>query len=99
MVVVIKNIGISYSDKNIAYHAVLRDMKHLGFSDMKYAIPLKSQMGKLDSDTAHKTVCGIHLEFFDTYLKKAKNRPAFESNDAVIFTEYVSEAGPLNALS
>lgn len=86
-------------NKNVAHHAVLRDMQHLGFSDLKHVIPLKSQVGKLDPDTAHKTVCGIHLEFFDTYLKKAKNRPAFESNDAVTFTEYVSEAGPLNALS
>lgn len=75
-------------NKNIAYHAVLRDMKHLGFSDMKYVIPLKSQMGKLDPDTAHKTVCGIHLEFFDAYLKKAKDKPVFENSDAVTFTEY-----------
>ena len=55
---------------------------------MKYAIPLKSQMGKLDPDTAHKTVCGIHLEFFDAYLKKAKAKPSLESNDAVTITEY-----------
>jgi predicted dienelactone hydrolase len=75
-------------NKNIAYHAVLRDMQHLGFSDMKHVIPLKSQVGKLDPDIAHKTVCGIHLEFFDTYLKKAKNKPSFDSNDAVTFTEY-----------
>lgn len=75
-------------NKKIAYHAVLRDMQHLGFSDMKHIIPLKSQVGKLDPDIAHKTVCGIHLEFFDAYLKKAKSRPSFESNDAVTFTEY-----------
>ncbi len=75
-------------NKNVAYHAVLRDMQHLGFSDLKHVIPLKSQMGKLDPDTAHKTVCGIHLEFFDTYLKKAKGKPVFENSDAVTFTEY-----------
>ena len=75
-------------NKNVAYHAVLRDMQHLGFSDLKHVIPLKSQMGKLDPDTAHKTVCGIHLEFFDTYLKKAKDKPVFENSDAVTFTEY-----------
>jgi hypothetical protein len=45
-------------------------------------------VGKLDPDTAHKTVCGIHLEFFDTYLKKAKGKPVFENSDAVTFTEY-----------
>lgn len=75
-------------NKNVAYHAVLRDMQHLGFSDLKHVIPLKSQMGKLDPDTAHKTVYGIHLEFFDTYLKKAKGKPVFENSDAVTFTEY-----------
>ncbi len=80
--------GAFVKNKNVAYHAVLRDMQHLGFSDLKHVIPLKSQVGKLDPDTAHKTVCGIHLDFFDTYLKKSKSSPAFESNDAVTFTEY-----------
>jgi hypothetical protein len=75
-------------NRNVAYQAVLRDMQHLGFSDLKHVIPLKSQVGKLDPDIAHKTVCGIHLEFFDAYLKKAKAKPSFDSNDAVTFTEY-----------
>lgn len=75
-------------NKNVAYHAVLKDMAHLGFSDMKHIIPLKSQVGKLDPDIAHNTVSKIHLEFFDTYLKKIKEKPNFESNDVVTFTEY-----------
>lgn len=75
-------------NKNVAYHAILRDMQHLGFSDMKHVIPLKSQVGKLDPDIAHKTVCNIHLEFFDAYLKKAKAKPSLESNDVVTITEY-----------
>ena len=75
-------------NRNVAYQAVFRDMQHLGFSDLKHVIPLKSQVGKLDPDIAHKTVCGIHLEFFDAYLKKAKTKPSFDSNDAVTFTEY-----------
>ena len=75
-------------NKNVAYHAVLKDMEHLGFSDMKYAIPLKSQVGKSDPDITHNTMCGIHLEFFDTYLKKAKDKPTFESNEFVSFKEY-----------
>ena len=75
-------------NKNVAYHAVLKDMEHLGFSDMKYAIPLKSQVGKSDPDITHNTMCGIHLEFFDTYLKKVKDKPIFESNEFVSFKEY-----------
>ena len=75
-------------NKNVAYHAILRDMQHLGFTDMKHVIPLKSQVGGLDPDIAHKTVCNIHLEFFDAYLKKAKTKPSLESNDVVTITEY-----------
>ena len=71
-----------------AYHAVIRDMQHLGFSDMKHQIPMKSMVGKLDPDTAHNEVCRIQLEFFDTYLKKTKEKPSFISNDTVKFTEY-----------
>ena len=70
------------------YHAVIKDMQHMGFSDMKHTITMKSQMGALDADIAHETVCSIHINFFDTYLKKSKQDPAFESNDVVTFKEY-----------
>lgn len=76
------------NNRNFAYHAVFRDMEHLGFSDMKYQIPLKSMVGKLDPDVAHTESCRIIIEFFDTYLKKTKDRPSFISDDAVTFTEY-----------
>ena len=75
-------------NKAVAYHAVLRDMQHPGFSDFKHVIPLKSMVGGLDPNVAHDTVCRICLEFFDSYLKKLKNHPSFESNDVVTFTEY-----------
>ena len=75
-------------NKAPAYHAVLKDMQHIGFTDLKHVIPLKSQVGKLDPNVAHENVCRIHLEFFDTYLKKNKEHPVFENNDAVTFTEY-----------
>ena len=84
-----KGVTVAFvKNKNVAYHAVLKDMEHLGFSDMKYAIPLKSQVGKSDPDITHNTMCGIHLEFFDTYLKKVKDKPTFESNEFVSFKEY-----------
>ena len=75
-------------NKAVAYHAVLRDMEHVGFTDFKHMIPMKSLVGGLDPNVAHDTVCRIHLEFFDTYLKKMKEQPSFESNDVVTFTEY-----------
>ncbi|MCR4686668.1 MAG: hypothetical protein K5659_03800 [Lachnospiraceae bacterium] len=75
-------------NKAVAYHAVIRDMQHVGFTDLKYVIPMKSLVGGLDPNIAHDTVCRIHLEFFDTYLKKTKEQPSFESNEYVSFKEY-----------
>lgn len=75
-------------NKAVAYHAVLRDMQHVGFTDLKYVIPMKSLVGGLNPNVAHDTVCRIHLEFFDTYLKKTKKMPSFESNEFVSFKEY-----------
>ena len=71
-----------------AYQAVFEKMKHVGFSDMKHLMPspMKGTMGTLDSDLMHETLCKLHLEFFDTYLKKTKDRPAFESNEAATVT-------------
>ena len=75
-------------NKAVAYHAIVRDMQHVGFTDFKHVIPMKSMVGGLDPNVAHNTVCRIHLEFFDTYLKKLKEHPSFENNDVVTFTEY-----------
>ena len=73
------------------YHAVLRDMQHMGFSDMKHFVQMKSQMGKLDPDAAHDAVCGLLLEFFDAYLKKTKPRPVFQSGGPVTIKEYAPD--------
>lgn len=70
------------------YGARFAKMQHLGFSDLKHMIPIKALVGKLDPDVAHENVCRIHLELFDTYLKKAKDRPGFVSNEYVDITEY-----------
>ena len=75
-------------NKNIAYHAVIKDMQHLGFSDLKHNIPMKSMVGGLDANVAHDNVCRIQLEFFDTYLKNLKDQPDFTDNDVVSFTQY-----------
>ena len=78
-------------NENIAYHVVFKDMQHLGFSDLKYSIPMKSMVGGLDANVAHENVCRIHLEFFDTFLKKINDQPKFSDNDAVTFTQYESK--------
>lgn len=69
-----------------AYKVLFRDMKHIGFSDMKYAVKPKSMVGKLDDDLAHKYTCKSFLEFFDCYLRKSKTEPDLKSDDVITVT-------------
>ncbi len=70
------------------YKVLFRDMKHVGFSDMKHRIGFGSMVGRLDADIMHKNLCRCHLELFDAYLKKTKKRPDIQSNDAITVTVY-----------
>ena len=73
------------------YGAVFKNMQHLGFTDMKHMMNLKLLTGKLDADVMHETLCRLHLELFDTYVKKEKDRPALVSSEAVTVTEYAPD--------
>ena len=66
-------------------------MAHVGFSDMKHMVKIAALTGRLDADVAHKNICKCHLEFLDTYLKKIKDKPDLESNDAITVTEYAPD--------
>lgn len=70
------------------WKVLFRDMKHVGFSDMKFRIRIASMAGKLPADVMHENLCHCHLEFFDTYLKGLKAEPELKSNDAVTVTKY-----------
>ncbi len=65
------------------YKVLFRDMKHMGFSDAKHLIPMKSVMGRLDPDVMHRQLCRCHLEFFDAFLKKTKKAPDLRSNEVI----------------
>jgi dienelactone hydrolase len=65
------------------YKVLFRDMKHIGFADSKYTMPINSVVGKLDADVMHYNFCKCHLEFFDAYLKGVKVAPEIASNGAV----------------
>ena len=73
-----------------AYKVVFRDMKHVGFSDMKHAIPkfMSAVAGKLDADLMNENLCKCHIEFFDTHLKKAKSSPELKTNDVMRYAVY-----------
>ena len=70
------------------YRVVFRDMKHVGFSDMKHAMKPGNAIGKLDADMMHENLCRCHLELFDTYLKGIKSEPELKSNDVITVKKY-----------
>ena len=74
--------------RSTVYKAVFRDMKHIGFVDLKFFIPVKGISGKMPADAMHRNESICFLEFLDAYLKKKKNIPTFTSNDAVTFKVY-----------
>ena len=73
-----------------AYKAVFRDMKHVGFSDMKHAIPkfMSGTTGKLDADLMHENLCKCHLAFFNAHLKENSKAVDVKSNDVIRFEAY-----------
>ena len=73
------------------YSVVMKDMEHLGLTDMKFAISSKKLVGALPPEAAHENLCKCHLEFFDTYLKKLKDRPALTDNGVITVKEYAPD--------
>ena len=71
-----------------AYKVLFRDMKQMGFADIKYALKPGMTAGKLDADLAHKYTCRSFLEFFDCYLRKIKDKPDLVSGDVITVTEF-----------
>lgn len=79
----------TYIDHTESVYSVLfQKMQHIAFSDLKHMIPIKAIVGGLDADLAHEYVCKIHLELFDSYLKKTKDHPELKSCDMVTIKEY-----------
>ena len=77
-----------------AYKVLFRDMKHVSFSDMKYAIKSAAMAGKLDSALAHEYTCRCNLEFFDAYLKRIKPKPELTSDDVITVSEFAPDIVP-----
>ena len=53
------------------YQVVFGDMKHMGFTDAKFYIPIRMLSGKLDPQEMFRHLVYCHLTFFDRYLKGA----------------------------
>lgn len=70
------------------WKALFRNMQHVGFSDMKHMVRMGAMMGRMNPDVMHENLCRCHLELFDTYLKKEKDKPDLNSNGDVEITEF-----------
>ena len=78
-----------YVDHTKPVFGVLFDkMQHVGFSDIKHMVPVKMITGGLDPDLMHEYVCKLHLELFDSYLKKTKDHPELKSCGMITIKEY-----------
>ncbi len=49
---------------------VFEDLKHVGFTDAKFFIPLKMVVGKMDALEMYEKLSALHLDFFGNYLRE-----------------------------
>ena len=61
--------GVLLRRESAVHTAVFSNMKHLGFTDMKFFIPMKMLVGTLLPDVMHSHLLKCHLAFLDKYLK------------------------------
>ncbi len=55
--------------KALVYCAIFDNMKHIGFTDAKFFIPVKMIVGKMDAMKMHNYLTKCHIFFLDKYLK------------------------------
>lgn len=48
---------------------IFEGMKHIGFTDAKFFVPLKTLVGKMDANEMYERLAGCHLKFLEKYLK------------------------------
>ena len=51
------------------YWEIFKGMRHQGFSDLKFFIPVKAVTGKMPAEMMHENLCKIGKSFFDKYIK------------------------------
>lgn len=62
--------GVLLRRKAVVYTAIFSNMKHMGFTDMKFFIPMKMLVGTLSPDVMYSHLLKCHLTFLDKYLKR-----------------------------
>ncbi len=75
------------------WKVLFRDMKHVGFSDMKHRMRAGAMTGRLPAEVMHENLCTCCLEFFDAYLKGIKREPDIRSGDVITVTKFAPDCG------
>lgn len=70
------------------YRACFNKMKHIGFTDAKFFVPVKFLVGTLEPMEMEKNLNACHIGFFDRYLKNKTDAVVGENNETVEFTAY-----------
>ena len=52
---------------------IFENLKHIGFTDAKFMIPLKMVVGKMDANEMYERLSALHLEFFEKYLSRRED--------------------------
>lgn len=78
------------------YHVVFDDMKHIGYTDAKFFIPVKFISGKLAPDELFRHLVYCHITFFDKYLKCSDISFDALPSEKVTYTKINQEVPTLN---
>ena len=73
------------------YHVIFDDMKHIGFTDAKFFIPVKFIAGKLDPQEMFRHLAYCHLTLFDKYLKGENAAFTGLPSEKVTYRNYLSD--------
>ncbi len=68
--------------------AIFSNMKHLGFTDMKFFIPMKMLVGTLPPDVMYSHLLKCHLTFLNKYLKHINTEINQSENPDVVIKTY-----------
>lgn len=79
--------------------AIFKKLKHIGFTDVKFAISNKQLVGYLDSSIMHNYLSNYHVTFFNRYLKKINNamNNMDEENENIIYVDRTNDQSIKNA--
>lgn len=83
--------GVLLRRESVVHTAVFSNMKHMGFTDMKFLIPTKFLVGTLPPDVMHSHLLKCHLTFLDKYLKRLNTEINRSEHPDVVIKTYEAD--------